>query len=346
MLIFSRFQVKFEMDTIVYTNFDNDLISHWNNLYSSGANFNLSYEWCSIWNKYFGKNKSLYIITCWDNGQLMALAPFYKKRNRLFLLGTKPDLYDEFGILYQNENSLDAIFTHIRDNKLDFFFKHISSASEIGKYIIEWLGNSGIKNISEVSETKPFVNEGFSPKRKMKDDIKRCTNNAQKYNNEPLEFVSDSPKDETLIKHFISLHKKRWNGGFLVKKQNIESFITEIFMKSDAVKLSRLFFKESGKSIAYHLGYMDSNNVLWSSMPAYDTEYKKISPGKVLLFNVISEYFNNNSARFDFGRGSEPYKMWFSTDKAVLFNIYSCTNSLTVLKIRRLYDKITRKIFG
>ena len=94
-------------------------------------------------------------------------------------------------------------------------------------------------------------------------------------------------------------------------------------------------------------------------MPTYDINYKQISPGKVLLYELISEIFSletneeqaNNAAgsllhknieKFDFGRGSEPYKNWFSNYEEILFNITTFQTKKTIMKIRNLVNKILR----
>ena len=330
----------------LFSDFDKVPVKLWQELYNRGANYNLSYEWCSLWFKYFGKNKKLRIITIWEGEELRLLAPFYSVRERLSLIGAKPDLYDEFDILYTDEKYLDKLFDYIEEKKLEINFKHVNSESKTAKFIIKKMCQKGLKKVSNVTETKPYTSAEFSPKRKMKDDIKRCKNNAVKLYGDDLAFKYKLEKEESFIDEFISLHKKRWNGGLFVKKANVEAFIKELFLKTDVVLMSRLSLSQSDKTVAYHLGYLDSNDVLWSSLPAYNTEFKPVSPGKVLLYNLISEAFNNQVKRFDFGRGSEPYKNWFSNNESVLFNIETYNNRVIVIKIRNLIEKILKKMVG
>src|ERR1035437_3420633 len=96
----------------VYTEFDSFLVKSWKDLYNKGANYNLSYEWCSLWFKYFNKKKELYIITYCEDGALKMLAPFYKRKNTVSLIGTKPDLYDEFGIIYESEKYISKLLAY------------------------------------------------------------------------------------------------------------------------------------------------------------------------------------------------------------------------------------------
>lgn len=331
---------------IIYNEFNDELIKNWKNLYDKGANYNLSYEWCSLWFKYFGKNKKLNIITLWENNELKLLAPFYSFRERLFLIGTKPDLYDEFNILHEDIKAFNKFHDYISANQLEISFNHINCESEIAKTLIKKISSISRKNLSSVTETKPVINNEFKPKRKLKDDIKRCQNNAKKYYEDEVIFEYSTERTPETIEEFIKLHTNRWNGGILVKKEGVSDFIREILKNKEISTLSRLYLKNSNKTVAYHLGYLDSNKVFWSSMPSYNIEYKPISPGKVLLFNLISECFEKNVIKFDFGRGSEPYKNWFANDENILFNIKTYNKRVNMVKIKTLIEKILNKIYG
>jgi len=330
----------------VYSEFNNELIKSWQDLYSLGANYNLSPDWCKLWFKYFKRKRNLYIITIQEGDELKLLAPFYIYRNRLSLIGTKPDLYDEFNILYSDVKYINKLIDYVTNNKLEINFKHVNSESEFGKHLVKNLSGKGISYISNITELKPFLNKPFEPKRKLKDDLKRCKNNAVKLYNEELSFEYNIEDRNNYVKEFITLHKKRWNGGMLVKKANLELFIEDLLMRTDLTTFSRLSLSNLNKTVAYHLGYNDSDNTFWSSMPVYNTDFKPISPGKVLLNELINEVFNRSIKKFDFGRGSEPYKNWFSDNESVLFNIDTYNNRIFVIKIRNLLEKILKKISG
>ena len=306
-----------------FHNFDDEILTNnWKKLYNKGANYNLSFEWCRIWFKHFGKKQKLYIITLWKSNELVLLAPLYIRGGRLALIGTKPDLYDEFNILYQKSENIDELIDYLQHNKLEINFRYVNSESEFGKTIVKRFSQRGIRQVSHVLETKPVIlKDKFGFKRKQKDDNTRCKNNAVKLFGEVLKF--------------------------------------DLVLTTDFSILSRLSLEKSDKTVAYHFGFMDSAKKFWSSMPTYDINYKQISPGKVLLYELISEIFSletneeqaNNAAgsllhkdieKFDFGRGSEPYKNWFSNYEEILFNITTFQTKKTIMKIRNLVNKILR----
>jgi hypothetical protein len=330
----------------IYIEFNDELIKIWQDFYNTGAGYNLSPEWCRLWFKYFKKKRRLFIITIWEDSELKLLAPFYIYKGRLSLIGTKPDMYDECNILYSSSSYINKLFDYIINNKLEINFKHVNSESEFGKILLKYLSGKSIKYISSVTELKPYLNKPFAPKRKLKDDIKRCKNNAVKLYGEELSFEYNVENRKEFVQEFLNLHKKRWNGGMLVKKANLEQFIEDMLVNTNLITFSRLSLTNQNKSVAFHSGYMDSNKTFWSGMPVYDTDYKAISPGKILLNDLITETFNNDIEKFDFGRGSEAYKSWFAKDESILFNIETYHNRVFVMKIRNLIMKILKKISG
>jgi len=329
----------------VFHSFDDEILSNnWKTLYNEGANYNLAYEWCDIWFKHFGKNKKLYIITIWKNNELNLLAPFYIRGGRLTLIGTKPDLYDEFNILYKKSENIDELLDYLQQNNLEINFRYVNSESELGKTIVKRFSQKGIRQVSHVLETKPVIlKEKFSFKRKQKDDNKRCKNNAVKLFGEELKFEFQvTEKRKEYVQEFIEFHKARWGGGLFIKKPKIADFLLDIVLNTDFSVLSRLSLEKSDKTVAYHFGFMDSDKKFWSSMPTYDINFKQISPGKVLLFDLISEVFKGSTEKFDFGRGSESYKSWYCNYEEILFKLTTLQTKKNLMKIRNFINKILR----
>jgi hypothetical protein len=330
----------------VFGDFEESLVKHWQKLYEKGANYNLSPEWCAIWFKHFKKGKKLYIVTLWEDDELKFLAPLYLKGKRLFLTGTKPDVYDEFGLLYEDIKYVDDFIEYLTTQNLDVSFKHVNSSSEIAKLFIKRFASRGVMQISQITETKPFIKGEFVPSVNLKSDIKRCKNNAVKKFEQEFVFDFLAPKTDENIEEFIKLHTHRWNGGMFVKKANLIDFVRDILKNSDISVLSRLYMAENNDTAAYGIGYADSGKKYWLGMTAYNFDYKPVSPGKVIVNDLICETFNRGYGYFDFGRGSESYKSWFAGDEDVLFNISTYMNNRKYIKIRNFVDKMLKLVFG
>ena len=351
--LIDKVNVKIDDDASIeiYQEIDDDAIirDNWTKLYNKGANYNLSLVWCETWLKYFKKdNQELFIFTIWNGDDLMLLAPLYKQKNQLSLIGTNPDLYDNFDILYEDSKYLKFFFDYIYKKKYQMNFKYLDANSEVSKVLIKFLYQNKIEYNSEIIDTKPKTDlDVFKIKTKEKSDIKRCKNRAIKKYNNNLEFIYKLDVGKNILSDFIFIHKKRWNGGPFDKINNLELFFNDI-NKTDLAVISGLSLND--KIVAYHFGYIDSNNILNSAIPSYSNEYNDISPGKVLLYELLNYSKDNGDKYFDFGRGAEEYKYWFSNESSILFNLttYNKKDIKHIVKkfIFRVINKIKRILNG
>lgn len=72
-----------------------------------------------------------------------------------------------------------------------------------------------------------------------------------------------------------------------------------------------------GQVMAAHLGILFKGWLIWL-VPAYDLDWKRCAPGRLLPENFIEWCFENGVEVFDFLAGPDPYKYDWATDKVVL----------------------------
>jgi len=329
----------------IYESFDEELKPHWEELYKKGGIYNLSLKWCELWWESFNKGKKIHIYTFWENKKLKLLVPFYIKSNRLFLIGTKPDIYDEFNILYENPKYIDKLVDYLVSCPYETGFKHVNSSSDFARKLINRFSGCGIYTVSQVTETKNRISEKIQQESSIKSDIKRCEKNLEKDLGDEFVFELAANKTQEFIQEFINFHKTRWNGGMLVKKANLEKFVRDVYFKDENMLLSRLYMKNTGETAAYCYGYIDSANVYWLSMTTHNHKYRKFAPGKVVLYRLVNSLKEKNINTLDFGRGSENYKNEFSDYQDVLFNIFSYKNKRKYIKVRNFIDKVLKLIY-
>jgi len=329
----------------IYDNLNDVILKNgWNNLYYEGANYNLSLQWCKTWIKYFlKKNQNIFIFTIWKDNKLVFLAPLYKIKSNLYLIGSNPDLFDSFSLLYSDEKYIKKFYDFVFNHKYNIVFKYLDADSTISKLLIKYLYQNNISYESQIIDTKPKTNfESFKIKTKENSDMKRCKNRAIKNYNNELSFNANIIKNTEVLNEFISIHKERWGAGPFESIDKYDLFIQEI-STTDLVVLSRLDIKN--ETVAYHLGYKDSNGILNSAIPSYSNKYNDISPGKVLLYEVLKDCKDKNDEVFDFGRGAEEYKYWFSNESSILFHITTYSNENILKKIQNISNRIFNKLY-
>lgn len=333
----------------IYNSFeDNILETSWENLYSKGANYNLAPIWCKTWCKYYLKQNELFIFTVWDDSKLVLLLPLYKKGQKLLVIGSEPDLYDNLDILYTSDRYITKFLEYVIKENLDIDFRYINSESAFAKLLIKYLYQNNITYDSKIIDAKPRTNlQEFKPKSKEKSDIVRLKNRAKNNYKTSLLFEYEAVKSKEAINEFINIHKERWDGGPFINLSHFENFIHDI-AKTNLVLLSKLSLEN--KTVAYHFAYTDSYGYINSAIPSYSKIFDDISPGKILLYDILEASKDKGIQVFDFGRGAEGYKYWFSNESSILFHIktYKGNHFLNRIKIliNKVFSKMERIIYG
>lgn len=89
------------------------------------------------------------------------------------------------------------------------------------------------------------------------------------------------------------------------RKLFIENLLTHLGPKNH-VKLFYLCFNK--QKVAYVLAFYH-NNIFYYYNIGFNTAYKKYSPSKLLLYQLIKQCFNDNTTEFNFMRGESEYKL-------------------------------------
>ena len=317
----------------------------WAELYQRGGQYNLSPDWCKEWMIHFGTDTELHLVTYWQNAKIVLLAPFYirKGEQTLRLIGTAPDLLDQFSFLCGDPKYHPFLIRFLSASELKVDLRFIDASSLFAKALHKHLLNDNISYVSTVIDTKPSAKQ-LKIKAKERSDVKRLQNRAKQREGEDIAFVYNVPRDPRYIKEFVLFHTRRWQGGPFQNLPGFLEFVENLYYNSDIVCLSRLYFPTSDVSLAYHFGYADSNDVFWSSIPSYNVKYSELSPGKVLLYFLAREVFNRGLERLDFGRGAESYKYWFSNEDSLLLNISFPQKTGVPFIFKRVVSKFARKI--
>ena len=317
------------------------LKDEWNKtLMKSQCNtFYLTFEWLSTWWQYFGEGDELFVILIRDDGKLIGAAPLMIKKTQLggitvdrklqFIAHDVSD-YMDFMITDKPEKCFSLIFDQIkmRSNLWDWAeFVYIPENSPLLSY---WLNQSGLKEVRDISvviDLTKYQNweEYFrSLDKKVRDDVKRQENNLKRMGEISLEIFTDYDQINSTLSKFFELHRKRWaEEGFKsqfqderLKKRYLA--LAEVLSSSGRVELSCL--KVDQVIAALHFGFVYNERYYYYT-PAFNPEFKKFSPGKLLLANLIRNSFEKRFKKFDLLRGAEKYKFFWSDNKISLYGI-------------------------
>ncbi len=311
------------LDLKIYNDISPLLEEKWRQLYSdAGRVYNTSYEWCSTWLKYFGDKKELFIIAGWKEGELQLLAPLYKKNGRLHAIGSDPDFYDKFCILCRNRDYSFEFANFLIEQKLELNLKLIYPDCKFFRFLMRRLDQEfSYKPHIHTYLVKPLIykNEELmnSLSRKYK-KLKRKEKLAQRDFNDELAYDFTTEKKEEYIDEFISFHQRKWD---TFKSDKAKSFIKDLYLNNDFVVLSRLYLKESDKSVAYSLKYVSPDQILYNNLFSYNDDYAAMSPGLLVpYYDLISEQ-TSEFDYIDYGTGSYEYKYYFANREEIVLNV-------------------------
>ena len=126
-----------------------------------------------------------------------------------------------------------------------------------------------------------------------------------------------------------------YNKKFLTFHQNV---IEELW-KEEMIRFC--FIKAEGKLIAgiYLLLY---NNNVYYYQSGFDPAWRKLSPGTLLFYYCIRSSYENKKEEFDFLRGDEEYKYYWTGDKKYNIKITAYNNTQRGRFSYRIYNRIGR----
>lgn len=304
--------------------------------------YNSCFEWCALWWAYFGKQYSLEIHVVYNNDKPECMFPVYRYKGALFPLGTYPDNYDSLSILYSNEKALSFLWSHLIQNEKSFELRYITSESQIAQTLIKSLYTYRKPYYSSIIDLKPYNNlDSFKPKKKLRDDIKRCKNRlSDVFDGSTVKLVFHSSSTQA-FDDFVACHIERWDGGPFASSAKTKSFWRSLYLNSDKVLLVSLSVES--EDIAWMLCMTDNDSQVTSIYPAYNKKYSKYSPGKILCYDLMMSLADKKFKIFDFGRGAENYKFWFNHAQHTLINIKYSDSLLckvfTTDRLRLLFRK-------
>ena len=298
-----------KIDIKIKNEFDLNLKKEWENLQqNSNISFFQTFKWQKYWHEKCGNNLVNIITMVYKNDELISILPFNIKKIKLLkILSWNGFPFSDFNqpVTKQNRN--------INSKDLNFIISKLHSMYKFDNVHLincvdaSYLNNNKIKsnNISKLiffkNGTDNRIISNF--KKKINYDENRLRKNF-KYE----VHINENNKNEIIDFFFKEKHKqlartKAWNYlNYEVYKKYIYDLI-----EFDNQNLCFSCLKINKKIISSHIGYI-YNNIYYYIFPVYDQNFKKYSPGNILLSKLIDNYKAKKFNLFDFTIGNELYK--------------------------------------
>ncbi len=320
------------------------LRAEWQSLFAAcGAPPFLSWEWLSVWQKAFGEDRSLRVLTVRSDGRLLGLLPLNLERRRLKWLPVMlrrlsmigedvggSDYLDVLALPGYEFDVVNAITAHLERTgsfdilDLDGLPADSSSLSLLTRYFAD--------NLDYRLRILP---RDLCPQIRIDDwdDVLRQCQRVSYFNRSvkrlrklpQFEFrviLGDEAPDliDEAFERFLRLHEMAWAGrggsgatGTLEQK----AFLRDVIGSMAAwLRIEEIWIE--GECRASLIGFEDGER-FYFYLNGYDTAWSKYSLGFTILWMSIESAARRGVRLYDLLRGSEPYKFfWANSARATV----------------------------
>ncbi len=307
---------------------------------SHSENIHLTFDWLFTWWKYFSGNKrSLFVILFFEETRIIGIAPLMKERttfkkfvpwNRILFLGDPESDWHDFIIAEKRHLVIKLMFDIlIKENVSEIILHNIPESSLNLPFLRAY--DKGPYTVVKKQTRCYYVNtkkqweyyyKNETSKKFVRQDIRRLHNRLsldQCYFKESnFENIRNDLNMITLMHQMSQRRKERTS--FFSEKKYYAFFkdIIEIWAKNNQVRLFYLLINEI--PVAYVLGFY-YNKIFYYYNIGFNTDYKKYSPSKLLLYELIKILFHEECVELNFMRGDSDYKRRWTKDFRINYQI-------------------------
>jgi CelD/BcsL family acetyltransferase involved in cellulose biosynthesis len=272
----------------------------------------------------YQQGKQLWIVTAWEDSQLVGIAPLMLEKRKirglpLKVLGTLGTPSTDVGgfLLKRNEEEriLSAIFEYIFINHKQWDLLELSELSLSGpelKGLQNSLPSSGYTCIEEfgyhyyLSLEKDWDSYFDNLSKKFKKNLRRAVRKADELGQVTYLFLVGK---QIQPEHLETIIKVNGHGNFpiIFNSEKEQAFLYDLYEQMhDCFQVYLLLIDQ--KAVAYEYGFFYNNRFeAWRA--GFDTRVDPtISVGKLLSMRIIEESYERNYIEIDFLRGNESYK--------------------------------------
>ncbi len=321
------------MEYTLHKDFSQITAQEWNDLLQGSVSDNpfLRFEYQRTWWEHRGGNEwkqaELVLVTAREDGRLVGIAPLflaeYDGRPALLLNGSI-EISDYLDVIVQTEDHarfisglFDFLASTLTDNWSAVDWYNLPDSSTTLTALKMEAEKRGWTHLEEMYRPTPRIalNGDFDEylsrvEKKQRHEIRRKMRRAEESGRGVRWYISSMDNVEGEIDSFLSLMEQdQGKAGFLHDPMR-DQMKAVIRTAHENGWLWLAFLEADGQRIAAALNF-DYNNKLWGYNAGVNRDFMDLSPGWVLLGNVLQWACENKRTEFDFMRGDEEYKYRF-----------------------------------
>ncbi len=364
------------ISTRVIRTFDGlqDLAAFWNDLLERSLNDNLflTWEWISTWASVYLRGDELFVIAVFDDGQPVAIAPFWLDRTRtagvfplrvLRFIGSWGVCSDYLDVIVQKKN-----YSKWLDEMWHQLFGELRSDWDVLEYADAPSDSKACAHFYRLADeddrclAREIVNIQVCPYMTLPDQSEHLLNSLSRtrrytinYSHKRLSEIGElqvricENSDELFdgLARLKDLNTKSWQergqpGSFSTTEFiQFHREVARISLQDGRLLLCSLWAGDEYLGGFY--GYVYHNVLYFYIMSVERSDEKRVNAGDVLLVHCMEEGIRRGCREFDFLRGDESYKYrWTERDRRLMsIRIYNRRSAaLLSLVFRNFWQSI------
>ncbi|MDQ3877485.1 MAG: GNAT family N-acetyltransferase [Actinomycetota bacterium] len=296
-------------------------------------------EWSRLWWEELGSGKELFLLKMMRGDDVAALVPLYRKPepegdSGCFRFVGGIELTDYLGPICSEGDRAEvaeALIEWLADAPVEwteFDAHNMPVPFGFAEFLVERADNRGFRFALEQEETSavlPLPGDWDSYLQsldsKQRHELRRKRRRIGRDHPDAAFRTSTEDTLEGDLKIFIDMHRgAQGRKGHFLFGEIVTFFerIAKAFMPLGWLRLD--FLEIAGKPVASTFSFEFGNSFyLYNS--AYDDEAARVSPGLVLVSELVKRSIDNGLDRFDFLRGPERYKYQLGGQAVPLNNV-------------------------
>jgi CelD/BcsL family acetyltransferase involved in cellulose biosynthesis len=293
-----------------------------------------TWEWCSTWWKYFGKEKILRVLIAQEKDEILGIAPlmlsqyslpYLGKFRKIEFIGNRDSDYNDFLLVKEKADCLKLFLNRLIEfsdwDSLEL--REINEESSLANALQVMSSGQTPKLELNISNLCPYISlpssmEAFAAGlgSNMRKNLRRYMRKLCQEYKVGFKTHHDFGSTREAMETFFRLHQKRWEsqgklGSFADKaSRDFHMDLAEIFNQKGWLALYFLTVNDEPIAAAYTFDY---NLKKHARLTGFDPDFSRFRVGNLLKMRIIEECIRKELKEYNLSRGIGFGKEYWST---------------------------------